>query len=118
MVRWMSFLAAGTALAGCTAAPPPEIAAPIAPAEVPAPVPAPKPTYGTFGFDQAGMDRSVQPGDNFFQYANGTWVRTTAIPADKSNYGMFTVLDDLSKQRTRGIIEETAKDPSNKIGNA
>ena len=118
MVRWMAMLAAGTALASCTASPPPEVAAPIVPAEVPAPAPAPKPTYGTFGFDTAGMDASVLPGDNFYKYANGTWASTTAIPADKSNYGMFTVLDDLSKTRTRTIIEESTKDPSSKIGNA
>ena len=77
-----------------------------------------KPQYGTFGFDTAGMDKSVAPGDNFYQYANGTWVRNTAIPADKSNYGMFTVLEDLSRDRTRQIIEEQAKDPNSKIGNA
>ena len=118
MVRWMAMLAAGTALASCTALPPPEVAAPIMPAEVPAPAPAPKPTYGTFGFDTAGMDASVLPGDNFYKYANGIWASTTAIPADKSNYGMFTVLDDLSKTRTRTIIEESTKDPSSKIGNA
>src|SRR5215208_4645405 len=34
------------------------------------------------GMDVAGMDRSVTPGDDFFMYANGTWVKTTEIPAD------------------------------------
>ncbi|HKX91869.1 MAG TPA: M13 family metallopeptidase [Sphingomicrobium sp.] len=97
--------------------PPPPIAAEAAPVAPEAP-PAPKPQYGTFGFDVAGMDRSVAPGDNFYQYANGTWAKTTPIPPDKSNYGMFTVLDDLSKERTRTIIEEQAKDPASKIGNA
>jgi len=120
MVRWMVFLAASTALTACTASAPPEVAAPAAPAAVaaPEPPPPPKPTYGIFGFDTAGMDTTVLPGNNFYQFANGTWARNTPIPADKSNYGMFTVLDDLSKERTRTIIEETAKDPSSKIGNA
>jgi len=118
MVRWMTFLAASTALTACTASPPPEVAAPAAPAVVaaPEPVPAPKPELGTFGFDTPGMDRAILPGDNFYQYANGTWAKNTVIPADKSNYGMFTRLDDLSKERTRLIIDEVAKDPSNKIG--
>ena len=110
---------AGPALAGCTASPPPEVAAPVAPPEAaPPPVAAPTPELGTFGFDTAGMDRAVQPGDNFYMFANGTWARNTPIPADKSNYGMFTKLDDLSKERTRAIIEEAAKDPNSKIGNA
>ena len=117
MKRLVILLAATTALAGCTASPPPEVMAPAAPAEAP-PAPAPKPELGTFGFDTAGMDRSVQPGDNFYMFSNGTWARNTPIPADKSNYGMFTRLDDLSKERTRVIIEEAAKDPSSKIGNA
>ena len=77
-----------------------------------------KPQYGTFGFDLAGMDRSVVPGNDFFDYANGTWIKNTPIPPDKSRYGMFNVLDDLSKERTRTIIEEQSKDPNSKIGNA
>jgi putative endopeptidase len=114
----MTFLAASTALAACTGAPPPETAVPAPPAEVttPEPVPAPKPELGTFGFDAAGMDSAVLPGNNFYQYANGTWAKNTPIPSDKSNYGMFTKLDDLSKERTRLIIDEVAKDPGNKIG--
>src|SRR3954454_5799821 len=74
--------------------------------------------YGTFGFDSAGMDRSVLPGDDFFEYANGTWIKNNQIPADKSRYGMFNVLDDLSRERTRTIIESQAKSPNSKIGNA
>ncbi|HJU76657.1 MAG TPA: M13 family metallopeptidase N-terminal domain-containing protein, partial [Sphingomicrobium sp.] len=120
MIRAFAFLAATTALVGCASSEvPPPAAAPAAVEAAPPEAPtAPKPQYGTFGFDAAGMDRSVQPGDNFYQYANGTWAKNTPIPADKSNYGMFTVLDDLSKERTRTIIEESAKDPNSKIGNA
>ena len=116
MVRWMAMLAAGTALASCTASPPPDVAAPVVPAEMPAPAPVPKPTYGSYGFDTAGMDSSILPGDSFFDYANGTWAKNTQIPADKASYGMFDVLDDLSKERTRAIIAEAAKDSSNRVG--
>lgn len=49
-----------------------------------------KPEIGDYGFDASGMDRTVLPGDDFYAYANGTWAKNTAIPADKSNYGMFT----------------------------
>nr|WP_118858430.1 M13-type metalloendopeptidase [Sphingomonas mesophila] len=82
------------------------------------PAAASTPKIGTFGFDKSGMDTTVLPGDNFYTYANGIWAKNTPIPADKSNYGMFTMLDDLSKERTKVIVEEAAKDPSNKIGAA
>ena len=42
-----------------------------------------KPLYGAWGLDSAGMDKSVSPGDDFFRYANGTWLDHHAIPADK-----------------------------------
>ena len=115
-------LAGSTILAGCATqappppAPPPAEVAPIAP-EAPAPV-APKPQYGAFGIDTAGMDKSVAPGDDFFEYANGLWAKNTPIPPDKARYGMFNVLDDLSKERTRTIIEDQSKDSNSKIGNA
>lgn len=77
-----------------------------------------KPTFGTYGFDEAGMDRTVQPGNDFYDYANGRWAKETQIPADKSSYGAFNVLDDLSRERTRAILEKARKDPSSKIGAA
>ncbi|HEX7822992.1 MAG TPA: M13-type metalloendopeptidase [Sphingobium sp.] len=109
---------ASTALAGCTAGAPNGPSA-AAPAPVPTPVPvAPKPTYGSYGFDTAGMDPAIRPGDDFYGYANGVWARTTAIPADKSNYGLFAVLDDLSRTRTKAILEAAKDDPASKVGNA
>ena len=122
MARLFAFLTATTILAGCAAhetVPPPTIApaAEAVPAVPPAP-PAPKPQYGTYGFDATGMDPSVTPGDNFYQFANGTWAKNTPIPADKSNYGSFNILDDLSRERTRDIIQEESKDPNSRIGSA
>ena len=80
------------------------------------PASARKVQLGSFGFDTAGMDRSVEPGDNFYSFANGTWARTTPIPADRSNFGMFTMLEELSNQRTREILDEAARRPGSKIG--
>ena len=118
MKRVLIGLAATTILAGCTtsepAAPPPVAVAEALP---PAP-PAPKPQIGEFGFDETGMDKSVLPGNSFYKFANGNWDARTAIPADKSNYGMFTVLEDLSRERTRTLIEEAANDPNSRIGAA
>jgi putative endopeptidase len=77
-----------------------------------------KPQIGNFGFDLTGMDKSVQPGDDFYAYANGTWAKNTTIPADKSNYGMFTALADLSQKRTQEILEAAKADPNSMIGRA
>jgi endothelin-converting enzyme len=54
------------------------------------------------------FDRNVRPQDDFYRFVNGTWLATTAIPADKSNYGMFAVLDDKSEANLRVIIESAA----------
>jgi len=71
--------------------------------------PAGKPMYGTFGFDTAGMDKAVLPGNDFGEYANGTFLKELVIPADLSSYGMFAKLRDLSQERTRSVIEAAAK---------
>jgi putative endopeptidase len=63
-----------------------------------------KPEIGAWGFDTKGMNTKVAPGASFYEYANGTWLATTKIPDDKSNYGMFTALGDRSDDRTKGII--------------
>ncbi len=105
-----------TVLAGCTSMAPRMAAVPADPVAPAAP--APKAQIGSYGFDAAGTDQGVAPGDNFYNFANGTWARNTPIPADKSNYGSFNLLDDLSKQRTHDILEQAAADPSSNIGNA
>ncbi len=63
----------------------------------------------THGIAVANMDRSVKPGDNFFLYANGDWIKRTEIPPDRSRIGVFTTLADLSDKRTAALIEEAAK---------
>lgn len=59
---------------------------------------------GEWGFDLDGMDTSVDPGNDFFRYANGEWLDTTEIPADLSNYGMFTELALEAEQQVQDII--------------
>jgi predicted metalloendopeptidase len=63
----------------------------------------------TTALDVAGMDRSVKPGDNFFKYANGTWLARTEIPADRSTYGASAVLIELTDRRVAELIQESAK---------
>jgi putative endopeptidase len=123
MVRIVSLSLATTALAGAAtlalaAAPEPQAkpaAALLSVAQAATPSGA---QYGTFGFDLSGMDRSVAPGDDFYLYANGTWGKNTAIPADKASTGIFEQLQDLSDERTYGLLEAAKADPSSKIGSA
>lgn len=63
----------------------------------------------TPGIDTAGMDRSVKPGDDFFEYANGTWIKHTEIPADRSSYGTSSILLDLTDRRVADLIQESSK---------
>ena len=61
------------------------------------------------GLDLAGMDRSVAPGDNFFIYANGTWLNQTPIPPDRSSFGVGATVADLTDIRTAALIQAAAK---------
>src|SRR5688572_21645525 len=72
--------------------------------------------YGTWGVDLEGMDTSVKPGDDFFKYVNGKWAATTEIPADKTSFGAFATLGDLSEARVRALLDRWAADKSLKPG--
>jgi putative endopeptidase len=64
---------------------------------------------GDFGLDLSTRNLAVKPGDDFFGYANGRWYDGFVIPTDKSSFGAFDRLDELSKQRVRAIIEKAAE---------
>ncbi|MGZ6020290.1 MAG: peptidase M13, partial [Phenylobacterium sp.] len=76
-----------------------------------APVPAAdlaSPKYGNWGFDISGMDTSVKPGDDFFNYANGKWAARTEIPSDRVRFGNFDKLSVLSENRVHAIDMDAA----------
>ncbi|HXW99821.1 MAG TPA: M13 family metallopeptidase N-terminal domain-containing protein, partial [Candidatus Acidoferrales bacterium] len=66
----------------------------------------------THGIVVANMDRSVKPGDDFFRYANGDWIKRAEIPPDRPSLNVFARLTDLSNKRTADLIEELAKSNS------
>jgi putative endopeptidase len=76
------------------------------------------PQLGSYGFDASGMDKAVEPGDDFYAFANGKWAERTEIPADKSNYGMFTALGDLSQERVAEVLKAEQAKKGNKAGDA
>jgi putative endopeptidase len=56
--------------------------------------------------DPANMDTSVAPGDNFFEYANGAWLKKTVIPDDKTRWGSFDELHDRTNKAVKEMLDE------------
>ncbi len=59
--------------------------------------------------DPANLDTSVKPCDDFYQYANGGWLKRTTIPSDKARFGSFEELADRNRDTLHAILEETSK---------
>ncbi|MDB5453134.1 MAG: peptidase [Caulobacteraceae bacterium] len=68
------------------------------------------PRMGTWGFDLAGRDSTVTPGQDFFNYANGAYLKTLEIPADRSRFGAFDNLNELSQSRMHAVLDAAAAD--------
>ena len=71
-------------------------------------------TAQTTFFDKSGMDSSGTPGNNFFQYANGSWMKNTPIPDDQSGTGSFFTLSENNIKKLKGILEESSKTDNKK----
>ncbi len=68
------------------------------------------PEAGTaLGIKPAAIDRSVAPGDDFYQFANGGWMKTAEIPADRSSIGAFFIADQVREKNTRALFDELLK---------
>ena len=63
----------------------------------------------THGINVSNMDRSVKPGDNFWLYCNGDWMKRTEIPPDRAGLSVFSLLDNIANKNTADLIEEIAK---------
>ncbi|WP_293903640.1 M13-type metalloendopeptidase [Phenylobacterium sp.] len=63
---------------------------------------------GPWGFDMAGRNTAITPGQSLFGYANGSYMDRLVIPADRSTYGAFNALDELSRGRLRAVIDKAA----------
>ena len=58
--------------------------------------------------DPANMNLEVKPGDNFYQYANGNWIKNNPVPASKTRWGSFDELREESSKRLQGLLEFAA----------
>ena len=59
--------------------------------------------------DPANMDLSVKPGDDFYEYANGKWLKNNPIPPSKTGWGSFNVLREESSAALKGLLEDATK---------
>ena len=64
--------------------------------------------------DAANMNTTVRPQDDFYEYANGTWLAKTEIPATESRWGSFNELREFNQNALKGICEELAAKPGEK----
>ncbi|WP_132051945.1 M13 family metallopeptidase [Pseudocnuella soli] len=90
MRKLTTALAAGIAVAGLVAFTPPGDK---------------KPKY----IDKANMDLSVAPGENFYLYANGSWLKSNPVPGSKTRWGSFDVLREESSRRLQALLTEASK---------
>jgi putative endopeptidase len=67
-----------------------------------------KPFYGSWGYDFVGGDKNTRAGDDFFRFANGTWLDHTQIPADKPGVSLRAFMTDRTEERLRGLMEQAA----------
>ena len=61
------------------------------------------------GIDLKAMDKNVKPGDDFYGYANGGWMKATEIPADRSSIGGFYIADQVREQHAKELIDSILK---------
>jgi len=81
-------------------------------ADAPAPSLVNQPLMGTWGMDLPGRDLSVSPGQDFFLYANGGYLKSLVIPPDRTGYGVSDALRMLSEDRVHAVLETAAADPA------
>ncbi len=83
----------------------PVLAQPATPAAAPAARPPAASRFMPWGVDLSARDSAVQPGDDFWRYANNTWFRNNPIPADRTSWGVGTVLGEDVEAQLRDIVQ-------------
>ena len=84
----------------------------LAESAISAPAQKAKPKYGAWGVDYATMDQGTKPGDDFFGYAEGSWLKTAPIPEDRSRAGYNYDLPDLAEKDVRGLVDDALRQPT------
>ncbi|HSN59367.1 MAG TPA: hypothetical protein VLR49_00420, partial [Ferruginibacter sp.] len=62
--------------------------------------------------DPDNMDLSVKPGDDFYKYASGTWIKNNPVPAKETRWGSFNQLRDFNINAVKDVLESAVADKS------
>lgn len=62
------------------------------------------------GVNKADMDMSVRPGDDFYQYAGGGWLKANPMKPEYSSYGVFNDLAETNRKQIRELFENLSKE--------
>ncbi|MEJ0026055.1 MAG: M13 family metallopeptidase [Rhizomicrobium sp.] len=74
-----------------------------------------EPQVKPWGVDLSYIDKTVKPGDDFFAYANGNWIKHDTIPADRTYSGVNLELDLNNEARLKGLVADLSKTPDDKL---
>ena len=107
MKKQITFLASALFMSCLMAAIPPGKPGKRLPRPIAARPVAPKTPF----IDRQNMNLAVKPGDDFYQYANGEWLKKNAVPASKTSWGSFDILYEKSLDAMKTLLEEAAKNP-------
>jgi putative endopeptidase len=61
---------------------------------------------------------NIKPGDDFYEYVNGTWIKNNPIPGAETRWGSFNILDDVTRTRVKVILDDNAKNTTAAKGSA
>ncbi len=64
----------------------------------------------TKALDPANMDLNIKPGDDFFRFVNGNWIKNNPVPPEYSSYGAFTVLYEENEKMLQTLVKEVSAD--------
>ncbi len=110
-MRQVSVIVITLLIAGCATAPTPGTGN-RQPATPEQPVTSNHPLFGDHGFDTAGMNRTVNACDNFYEFAVGNWRTMNPLPAAYSRFGRFEQVAERNRETLRAILEESEKNPN------
>ncbi|MEX0341752.1 MAG: M13 family metallopeptidase [Erythrobacter sp.] len=78
-------------------------------------IPTPTMSFGEWGFDTRYLSRDIDPGDDFFAFANQKWIDENPLPADQARFGAFDLLREKSTADVKAVVDELIAKPATEL---